>query len=279
MTHFWITSHLAHQKQKPFENEHIIKKYQDYMSLAHETVLDAMRYTAISIKTTEKITMKDYDISELTKIHIDLYKSSHRLTKKGYRAWVVGHCLTEMLEALDIYIRSILKDLNKHYPTENIKKVLNRKATVTERITFLTKLISEKYSDKFPLGDISIDELNAIDSIRLARNCIVHNKSITNEQMVKGKDFFELGWFYIKDYYILANGSKIEKNKTKKTKRNIVGIYSGFGYYCKKFQLNKEMKISEHDLFRIGFFIMEITWTIHPNLKLLFNCDGRQAVF
>ena len=252
----------------------IMKQIYDATGLVHTKVLDAFRYSAISINLINKSSEKDYDISELTKIVINLKGKDHRSTKKEFKLWVIGNCLTDMLEAFNCCIDKIIEIIDNHSPDKRIKKLQEQRIPVNEKLKILTQIIKNKYSEKVPLQVINEDHIDALCSIRKARNCIVHNDGIVDEETVaKTVDLFELKYFYVKDYVIFSDGSKIEASKAKKFKKEIAGFWSGLGCYTKRFKLHDNIVLTPKELYRIGIFIKHLTSVLSANLRKLFQYD------
>lgn len=69
---------------------------------------------------------------------------------------------------------------------------------------------NNEYLGKVPLGIINEGHIDAISSIRKARNCIVHRQGVIDEKIDCENDkYFELKWFYTKSYVILSDGLNV----------------------------------------------------------------------
>lgn len=277
----FIRRYTSDQKKVLNSNEPLIEEWGELLRLVGGSIDTARLYASISIKSTEQFNLKEVDISNLTKVSISFEGRNPRLSKKGYRSWAVGNCLTTMSEGLFHYVDRIIEDVDKKIPFDESLKIPESlyKKSIEEKLKILLVHISEHYSDQFPLEQISEKMIKAVGSIRLARNCIVHHNGIVRERITNEDGIFELGWFYIKDFHLFEDGSVVEKSKLKRKRGRVVDVCSDISYYCKKFKLDSQLDLSPFVLFRIGFFILHLMGLIHLNLRLLFDCDERQAVF
>ncbi|ABQ56064.1 TPA: hypothetical protein RJD74_001085 [Legionella pneumophila] len=75
----------------------IMEEIYQSASQVKEKIYSAFRYTAISINLINRSTTKDYDISDITKISINL-NADHDDVKSKYISWIIGNCLTDMFE-------------------------------------------------------------------------------------------------------------------------------------------------------------------------------------
>ena len=242
-------------------------------SQVKERIENAFRYTAISIKLINSSTTKDYDISDVTKISINL-DANHDDVKSEYISWIIGNCLTYMFEIFTCHLDALIKILNTEFPSDQI--VLKSKFDkCEEKLKKINKKIGEKYLNKVPLRTISDEEIDAIKTIREARNCLVHKDGIVDDIIAKPENnsLFELKYYYIKDYFVLIDGSKTELSDYTGPKEDIKTIWSGLGLYSISFKIKEHINITPQELFRIGIFFNHLIGVLSGDLRLLFNYD------
>lgn len=221
-----------------------------------EKIFDVFRYRAISLNLISKSTQKDYDISSLTKIHINLRVKSHRVTKKDFNLWVIGNCFTYMLESYQLYLDEILKKLYKKFNSKSLKKIIDKPtAKIEDKMTEIYEEIRVNYSSKLPFQELSKDEINSICSLRNLRNCIVHDHGKVSALRINKKtNTLELSYIYVR--------------KSKKPKKL---INNSLELYTKEFKLNTTIRITESELYRIGIFIYNCASKIMLNFEQLFD--------
>jgi hypothetical protein len=247
-----------------------------YQSTAQVTehIDNAFRYTAISINLINKSRPKDYDISDITKISINL-DANHEHVKSKYITWIIGNCLSHMFEVFTCHLDFLIQIINKEFPKEKIVLKSKHERTCEAKLEKIYEKICDKYLNKVPLRVISDDQISAINTIREARNCLVHRQGIVDTKMINSKEnnLFELKYYYIKDYLILTDGSKIAPSEYTGPKENIKTIWSGLGLYIINCQLNEHLIITPQELFRIGVFFYDLNGVLSSNLRMLFNYD------
>lgn len=247
-----------------------------YQSTAQvkEHIDNAFRYTAISINLINKSTPKDYDISDITKILINL-DTNHADVKSKYISWIIGNCLSHMFEVFTCHLDFLIQIINKEFPNEKIVLKSKHDRTCEVKLEKICAKICDKYLNKVPLGIISDEQISAINTIRDARNCLVHRQGIVDSKMINSKDnnLFELKYYYIKDYLVLTDNSKIEPSEYTGPKENIKTIWSGLGLYIINCKENEHLIITPQELFRIGVFFYGLNGVLSSNLKMLFNYD------
>jgi len=259
------------------KNSKIMEEIYQSASQVNEKINSAFRYTAISINLINRSTTKDYDISDLTKISINL-DADHDDVKSKYISWIIGNCLTDMFEIFSCHLDFLIQILNQEFPNEKIILKSKSDFTCSEKLNKVYKKICNKYSNKVPLMDISddeIDAINTINTIRQARNCLVHRQGIVDDKITssKEKNIFELKYYYIKDYLVLIDGSKTDPAEYNGPKEDVKTIWSGFGLYTIYFKINEHIKITPQELYRIGIFFSHLYGVLSSNLRKLFDYD------
>ncbi len=252
----------------------IMEEIYQSASQVKEKIDSAFRYTAISINLINRSTTKDYDISDITKISINL-EADHDDVKNKYISWIIGNCLTSIFEIFTCHLNLIIETMNKEFPKEIIKFKNNYDSTCENKLRKICEKISDKYLNKVPLSDISEDEIAAIKTIRDARNCLVHRQGIVDEKMTSSKEnnLFELKYYYVKDYLVLIDGSKTDPAQYTGPKEAVKTIWSGFGLYTINFKINEHITITPQELYRIGIFYSYLSGVLSSNLRKLFNYD------
>lgn len=251
----------------------IIEKIDNAQQFVNKQVNNSFLYSALATNLIERSGKKDYDISRYTKIRIGLHLQDHRLTKKEFKLWAAGFCLTIILEAFNYYVKEITKYVGG-YISENRKYELEKINNTHEKFKVLISAMNESYCQKVPLNIICNEQIEAIYSIRKARNSIVHNFGMVDEQILsESSDIFELKWFYIKDYFALSDGTKKNTNKVFRNKKQIISNWSGFDSYAKCFRKGSTINITPYELYRIGIFIRMLTSCLNNNCKLLIQYD------
>lgn len=265
---------LTRLKAKKMITNQIMEEIYQSTAQVKEHIDNAFRYTAISINLINRSTPKDYDISDITKILIDL-NANHEDVKNKYISWIIGNCLSHMFEVFTCYLDFLIQIINKEFPNEKIVLKSKHDRTCEVKLKKIYEKIWDKYSNKVPLRVISDDQISAINTIREARNCLVHRQGIVDTKMIKSKDnnLFELKYYYIKDYLVLTDGSKIAPSEYTGPEENIKDIWSGLGLYIINCKVNEHLIITPQELYRIGIFFSYLNGVLYSNLKMLFDYD------
>jgi hypothetical protein len=169
----------------------LIQKQVDQISDEYKTIdlkiHDALRYTALSINLIKKSSRKDYDISDLTKISgYGNHPDDHRLTKKKFISWAIGNCLTDMFESFQNYLKVIISIVDNNFPSEEFNKQMNTpRRALDYKLNILAKRIQDINRSNEYLQEIDYYKINALKSIKLARNCLVHKNGVVDEETAK----------------------------------------------------------------------------------------------
>ncbi len=217
-----------------------------------DELFNAFRFCALSVNLIDHSTKKDYDLSRLTRINDarcsdDFDQVSHSTNKKEYKYYVIGGLIASIIEAFCYFIDETLAIMKKKFPNSFMKYCKPKNNTVDCKLNILMKLIEDLYSEKCPLLEITKSEIDAIISIRKARNIFIHNNGIVNEKGRQNRGKLIVEWFDVKDFV--------------------------WSKYSKEFKINEKIALTEREAFKIGYFFYGLSSTLIGNLRLLFDYD------
>lgn len=165
--------------------------------------------------------------------------------RSSFRLWVIGHAITEIVQALskfsdELFQIAILVPLHKK---EMEQKALDkiRKCEVDTNLHAKLIMLEEDSGVKSPLLDHTF-------GWSFARNCLAHNQGIVRERdFIPGTKTLTVNW---REFKFSIDGKKID-NIIGHTVENGGNLEMSLGHGSKDFKLGEQISFSEQEILNI----------------------------
>jgi hypothetical protein len=233
-------------------------------NIAHTGVRRAVLFMGLGLNAAHKEDFNDYELSKLpiiagqTGIAMEFFPSNLpvervKVFKEEFATWITGCGLRELLEHYALFLDQmhdaalVILSTNEQLPGGDPQKL--QKDFADRGIPRKLELLKQRFA-------IEPNDVDSIDSLYQARNCLTHDLGVVLPKRGNGSKTFNVSWraltFFDEDQ---QTGKRCNWTDlvNKKTDEEIV-MCAKMEKIEKAFPLNEKMVLTQQDLWEICFF-------------------------